>query len=138
MNAVQLGIYNFFIATTGGNHNSLYNSVSGRMYFVEAPQNATFPYIVWHIITNDDRINFTSDKLDLIIQFDIHSSSATSQELGTIYGYLNTLYNRSSPTITGYRVVSFRKENSRGPLKFEDTNNWMYQIRYLLKIEPSS
>ena len=138
MNVVIEGIYNYFVATSAGIHNTAYNAVGGRFYLVEAPQNSTFPYIVWHIITNDGQFNFTSDKAELVIQFDVHSSTATAQECGTIIGYLKTLYHKKSPTITGYRVVSFREDNLRGPLKFEDTDFWVYQARYLLKIEPSS
>ena len=140
MNVVLAGIYNKFIATSGtpAVHNSFYLAVGGRMYFQEAPQNATFPYCVWNIITNDDWLNFSSDKLDIIIQFDLHSSTATAEEIGNLYTYLNSLYHKSSPTITGYRVVHFRRNATRGPSKDEDTDWWLYQVRYLLRIEPSS
>lgn len=140
MNVVLSGIYSKFTATSGDPpvHNSFYNAIGGRMYFQEAPQNATFPYCVWNVITNDDLLNFSSDKTDMIIQFDLHSNANTAEEVGNLYSYLNSLYHKASLSISGYRVVHFRRNNTRGPSKDEDTNWWLYQVRYLLRIEPSS
>lgn len=139
MNVIKTGIYNLFVATSGSpaTHNSFYTAISGRQYFGEAPQGATFPYCAWGFVDKTDLINFTSDKNKVILQFDIVSNSSTSEEIGNLETYLKALYHRSSPTITGYRVVHMRWNTDRGPWRDPDNSWWMYQARFELKIEPS-
>jgi hypothetical protein len=140
MNVVKTGIYNLFTATSGSPavHNSFYLGVGGRLYYDKAPQDVSFPYAVWGIITDTDSINFSSDKNEFVIQFDIFSDTATSEEIGNLQVYLKSLYHKSSPSITGYRVVHIRRTSSRGPFRDLDYEWWLYQARFILKIEPSS
>lgn len=134
MTGLLSGIYNKFTELTGGNHNSLYNSVSGKMYLTEAPQGTTYPYIVYHLITGTQNYQFVENFEEVVIQFDIVSQNSSSTEANTIFGYLMSLYDECTLTVTGYSHIRMDRHYYSLDRYVED-NVWVYVSRYSVLIQ---
>ena len=68
MNSLYKAIYNKYNADTG---HGAYTNVEGRFYHNYAPQEATFPYIVYFSVTDINDIDFGEEREDFTIQFNI-------------------------------------------------------------------
>lgn len=99
MNALFTAIYSKM--TTGPP--AVYTSVGGRIYLKKGPQQATFPYIVYDLITSIDNLNFTDDNEIFFLQFDIFTENNSATSAGTILANLKALLDDCSLSVTGYR-----------------------------------
>ncbi|MFH2075420.1 MAG: DUF3168 domain-containing protein [Pseudomonadota bacterium] len=97
-------------AATDYAENALYTAIGGRMYHVKAPQSATFPYVVYEIITATDELDFSQELQVFQVQFDIFTENNSASSAGTILGYLESLYDDCSMTVTGWRFLSMVRE----------------------------
>ena len=139
MNAISTGIYTKGIAA--GNFNT---SIGGRLYFVKAPQNPTYPFVVFFLFNHNIECfyNNVSDSTeaidDITCQFNIHSNNInSSSEAGTILGYLLTQFNNTRLTISGYRVHRMEVKNIYGPFWIEEDENWVYSVEFNFVIQKS-
>lgn len=128
MKALFTGIFNLF--TTGTP--AIYTSVGGRLYLTEAPQNTSFPYIVYYLISNDYDFQFEEDYEEFIIQFNIFDDDASASDIGTYFENLKSLYDWSSPTVTGYSVINFTREFAQ---LARDDDVWQYTVQYRVLLE---
>ena len=129
MKAHFTGIYNLF--TTGPP--TIYTNVGGRFYLTEAPQNTTFPYIVYYVEGNDYDYQFVEDFEDFIIQFNIFDDDVSSaSNIGTYFENLKSLFDWSTPTIAGYTVVRFVRQFAT---LARDDEVWQYTIQYQVLLE---
>lgn len=107
MNSLLKGIWDHFSATTGS---GFYNDVSGRMYHILAPQQATFPYCVYFSVSDVDDLDFTDEHEDFLIQFNIFSQNNSALEAGTLLESLKTMFDNCSLTVTGWRHLQFQRD----------------------------
>lgn len=111
MNALFTGIYSAFTAGAPGSPTALYTALSGRMYLKKAPQEATFPYVVYDLITAIDELDFTDENETFILQFDIFTQNNSASSAGSILGNLKTLYDDCSLTVVGYRHLYMTRDS---------------------------
>ena len=108
MNSLFRGIWDRFSTTTGS---GFYNDVSGRMYHNKAPQAATFPYCVYFSVYDFDELDFTDEREDFLIQFNIFSQNNSASEAGDLLEALKTMFDNCSLTVTNWRHLNFQRDN---------------------------
>ena len=75
---------------------ALNTSIGGRLYKGRAPSGATYPYVIYRIVS-DVPINTFQENLErVLIQFSIYSTASGSTEVEDIYSDLKTLYDDCS------------------------------------------
>ena len=80
---------------------ALASHIGTRLYKGRAPDDATYPYIVFMIVSNMPEKTFSEDFETTVIQFSIFSSTSGSTEAENIYTDLKTLYDECAMTVTG-------------------------------------
>jgi hypothetical protein len=80
-------------------------NVGGRIYFDQAPDGATMPYIVFSIVVGVSLDTFTDKITDTTIQFDMFSSSTSVTEISTIYANLRALFDDAVFAVTSNTLV---------------------------------
>lgn len=91
------------------------NSIGSRFRNGRAEDGEQYPYCVFLLPVSADPVwlsTFTEDIEDLIIQFSIFSALHSPSEAWTIYGYLNTLFEDCTLTITGANLIQFSRSNT--------------------------
>jgi len=86
-------------------------NVGGRIYFEQAPEGATMPYIVFYITSSNPSDTFTERVTDTYIQFSMFSSSSSVSEIGTIYANLRTLFDYATLTVSGNTFLRCEWQN---------------------------
>lgn len=115
-------------------HNAFYTSVSGKLYKERAPQTATLPYAVYHIISDVPTWTFTTTFENTRIQFDLYSKEESSSEVEDMYTNLKALFDWCSLTITGNVHLYMRRELAR--LSKDPVDDvWGYNVDYLTMME---
>lgn len=94
MNNLLTAIYSKFTGST------LSTAVGGRIYLDEAPENTAYPYVVYQIISSVPEDHFNEYLDNTLIQFSLFSDSRSASEVSTLYGYLKTLFDDATLTIT--------------------------------------
>ena len=79
---------------------ALADHIGTRLYKGRAPENATYPYIVFMIVSNVPEKTFSENFGITTIQFSIFSSTSGSTEAENIYTDLKTLYDECAMTVT--------------------------------------
>ena len=108
MNSLFQAMYNHFSNTTTS---GFYNDVSGRMYLNKAQQGASFPYCVYFSVADIDELDFTDEREDFTLQFDIYSQNNSALEAGNLLESLKTMFDNCSLTVTGWNHLQFRRGN---------------------------
>jgi len=106
MNSLFSAIYNHFSATTGS---GFYNDISGRMRLNKAEQGDSFPYCVYFSVSDLDEVDFSDEREDLLLQFNIFSQNNSALEAGTLLESLKTMFDDCSLTVTGWRHLEFSR-----------------------------
>jgi len=106
MNSLFQAVYNRFSSTTGS---GLYNDVSGRMYLGHASQGATFPYCVYFSVSDIDELDFSDERENFLLQFNIYSQNNSVLEAGNLLESLKTMFDNCSLTVTGWRHLQFKR-----------------------------
>lgn len=107
MNALFKAIWDQFAATTT---TGFYNEVSGRMYHNVAPQQAPFPYAVYFSVSDVDELDFTDEREDFLIQFNIFTQDNSALPAGNLLESLKTMYDNASLTVTDWRHLKFQRD----------------------------
>jgi|WetSurMetagenome_2_1015567.scaffolds.fasta_scaffold763976_2 hypothetical protein len=113
--------------------NSLYTSVGGRMYNTEAPQNVTWPYIVFSFPTRNPDYMFTSEFENVRMQFSIFSLSQSTTEVDAIGKNLQTMFDWCALSVSGYFHVFMRRINNTQ--RKDDRPSWINVIEYRVMVE---
>ena len=106
MNSLFQAIYNKFNATTS---HGAYTNIDGRFYLNNAPQNTTFPYVVYFSVSDINDLDFTEEHEDFLIQFNIFSQNNSAIEAGQILTNFKSLFDNCSLTVTGWRHLQFQR-----------------------------
>lgn len=109
-------------------------SIGGRLFIGEAPQESTFPYCVYYLITNTPDDTLMESGEEFTIQFNIFSESNSPTEACNIYEYLKTLYDHTSLTITGYNHTHTWRTFAT-LTKDEEDDIWQYSVEYRIRID---
>lgn len=134
MNVLFAGIYNEM--GTAGSPTALYTAIGGRLYLGQAPQEATFPYVVYDLITQYDELDFSDEIKIFQIQFDIYSQNNSATEAGTVLASLETVYNNCALTVTGWRHLSMILDFMIPNNDFEEVPPVRgYSVQYKIELE---
>jgi len=125
MNELFKGIYAKYKSSTGAG--SLYADLTGGLYNTEVPQNTTYPYAAFYLISNVPHWTFDSTMENSIVQFSIFDDRAGVNNIGNLYKELTDLYDWTDLTSTGYHSIFLKRESSNLQ-KNEDV--WMATIDY--------
>lgn len=112
---------------------TLLNSVNGRMKHGRPVAGWSFPYILYSFPNLPQTNVFQSSSpvvASVSIYFDVWSSNDFyAAEAGLIAGYLKTVFDGASLTMTGYQntVISRISDN---PTQDDDTGLWHAQLGY--------
>ena len=106
MNVLFEAINDKYNANTG---HGAYTSIDGRCYHNVAPQGATFPYAVYFSVSNIDELDFTDEREDFIIQFNIFTKNSSSIEKGQILENFKSLWDDCSLTVTDWSHINFQR-----------------------------
>ena len=96
-------------------------SIGGRLYKARAPQNPTWPYAVYYIITDVPQDTFTDKIEEALIQFSVFSQASGSTEIEDIVTNLKALFDNCSLTITGNTHIMMNRQGSSLTSIPEDT-----------------
>lgn len=96
MNNLLTGIMTKFTTAPA----TLSGTVGGRIYFEQAPEGATLPYIVFYITSSNPADTFTEEVTDTYIQFSLFSNSTGVSEISTMYANLRTLFDDAILSVT--------------------------------------
>jgi hypothetical protein len=111
---------------------SLSGATTG-IYFSQAPQNATMPYIVVHGIAMTPK-RYLTDELeeDARIQFSIWSDNSGVAQIGTIYEYLNICFDEADIDIDDYTNIRLEREMTTPPMRVDETWHMAVDFRWLV------
>lgn len=132
MKKFYTGLMTYFNAAP---HNSFYNDIGGRLYNTYAPERTVMPYAVFQHISSRPADTFTETMDEILIQFTIFSTSASSSEIHTAMVDLKTLFDNASFSVTGATVVQFvRGGEGLTSEEFETVDGlqrgWSYYVEY--------
>ena len=126
-------IYSKFTGSTGAG--TLFEDLEGRMHFAEAPQGQTYPYGVFHEISNVPSWTFDADMENYLIQFNLFDdASSGSARINTAFTSLTDLYDWCDLSVSGYSHIYMKREFSNLTRESED-KIWNYVIQYRIETE---
>jgi hypothetical protein len=118
---------------------SFATAIGSRFYQGEAPiGGADYPYVVFKIVTNRPDNTMSSSYEDVVIQFDLFSTASGTTEIHTIYGYLKSLYDECSLSISGGDTLIWMHRNFASFMPEEHTTPsgtsrvWAYHVEYTI------
>ena len=89
----------------------LYTSIGGRLYKGYGPEGATYPYVVFFVVTDIPEYPGGKTIEQYLIQFSIFSAVSESTEIEGILTNLRALYDWCTLTITGNTSIYFMRGN---------------------------
>jgi hypothetical protein len=130
MKALQDGLYTKL--TTSNTFNT---AIGGRIYFDEAPQDATFPYCVYFMQDNVQDWTFNSNIENFIIQISLYSSDSSDLQMQDLYTKLVALldYKSTTLTVSGYTNPYLKRVFTNGPSRIDGV--WSCDVRFEIEIE---
>ena len=108
MNSLFTAIWNRFSATTS---TGFYNDISGRLRLNGALQSDPFPYCVYFSVDDDNELDFSDEREDFLLQFNIFTQNSSASQAGTLLESLKTMFDDCSLTVTGWRHLQFQRGN---------------------------
>ena len=127
MQVLLNGIYSKFTGSTGAG--SLYALLGGRLRFSEARQKETYPYGVYHLISDVPEYTFRETIENALIQFNLFDDDSSATDINTAFTALTTLYDWATISIDGYTSVYMQRELS---YLLRESDVWNYMIQYRL------
>ncbi|MHB8871225.1 MAG: hypothetical protein ACYC5G_02075 [Candidatus Doudnabacteria bacterium] len=119
-------------------------SIGGRFYFVKAADAATYPYVVYFILSDKPEYYLNSQSTNASnfenfrIVFNVHSNIvSSSSEAGTILGYLKTHFDDCDLTVTGWNDIKIERRNTIGPFWDQTIGEWIYSVEYEIILQKS-
>ena len=112
----------------------LKTALSSQLYPHEAEQTATFPYGIYYIITENTDYNFTDEEENITVQFTYFSDDHGPAEILTLEGYSKALFDNAVMSVTGYRLLQFKRSDTR-LLKDAEMDTWSLIVEYDVMIE---
>jgi len=131
---IAKGIMNYFKSSF------LNDTLNGRLYFQQAPQDVSFPYAVFYFNGASHEELMSSTSINNIIECDLQFNIFDdSQDGGTriteIAGLLDNAFHWAQINVNGYSYIKMQRENIQ-PVMFID-EIWQVVINYTLGIQQS-
>jgi hypothetical protein len=89
-------------------------SIGSRLYDGRAPQNPTWPYAVYYLISSVPDRTFAEDMTDCIVQFSVFSAASAQTEILDIGTNLIALYDNAVLTASGWKQIFMELANGEG------------------------
>lgn len=125
MKEIFTGVYDRL--TSAGSFNT---AIGGRVYILEAPQRSTFPYCVFFPVVHTPGYTFTSITEEMLLQISLFDEDESPDALETLYGYLASLMDDCTLTISGYVCESCVRESAQLARGDDYWHHWTtYRIR---------
>ena len=123
-------IYTHFSA--GGDFNT---DIGGRLYLYEAPQDATFPYCVYTMISAASEFYMGIEEWrDIDIQFNIYTKDHSTSNVLTFADQLAEMFDDAAVSVTGYGTVKFSR-NFMALLRDPEDGSWQHSTQYQVWLE---
>jgi len=133
---LQTAIVTKFNELTGGNHNTFYTGIGGRMYFRRIPNTEpTFPYCIFYFGSNVNDYQFTEEFDNVVVQFSIFSNTSSSSELGNLFTYAKTLFDWSRLTVSNYTFLKMERIYASHGDWIPEEEVWQTVIQYRILLE---
>ena len=133
MNSLFTAIYDRFSSTTSS---GFYNDISGRLRHNKASQGDTFPYCVYFSVSDIDELDFTDEREDFTLQFDIFTQKNSGTEAGNLLESLKTMFDNCSLTVTGWNHLQFQRKQIYPNNDFsQDPSIQGYSVEYDVLLE---
>jgi hypothetical protein len=115
-------------------------SIGGRLYKGRAPQNPTFPYVVYYLISDNPRNTFAERIEDVLIQFSIFSTASGSTEIEDIFANLKSLYDNCDLSIVGNTHLMMERQGASLTSGEMDVTAgtgeyWQYDVDYSIMMK---
>lgn len=134
MKALTTAIYGKLAGST------LSTAIGGRLYKGRAVDGATYPYIVYKVVSDVPENTFREYLERVVIQFSLFSSASGTTEIEDMFGYLKALYDDCNFSITGQTLLWMRRSNAG--LFVEDHTTvsgtvqvWHYAVDYSIMVK---
>jgi len=115
--------------------NSFKTAVNGQFYSGMADQeNATYPYSVYYLITDDSDWTFSEDIETVALQisiFDNHNSPGTVLDA---YEYLKSLFDDCILTVSGWDFVRMHRQQMT-MLRDDTMGTWHLAVDYEIELQ---
>lgn len=133
MNELFKGIYSKYKSSTGAG--TLYADLTGGLYNTEVPQDTSYPYAAFYLISNVPHWTFDATMENSMVQFSIFDDRSGVNNIGNLYQELIDLYDWTDLSSTGNYYHVFMKRESSNLLKNEDVFQYVvnYRIEYQKK-----
>ena len=111
--------------------------VSSRFYEEEAPENPTYPYVVFYDMGNHYAFDeFLKPNEFQTIEFSVFDDGYSNEVVKNIYKAIVALFDNceQSLSVNGFTVIECLREMSiltRDP----DDNSWSYKVQYEIQLE---
>ena len=110
-------------------------SIGGRLYKGRAPQNPTWPYAVYFIVSDVPQDTFTEGIEEVRVQFSIFSKASSSTEIEDAFASLWALFDDCVLSITSATHLSMTRGDATltsGELDVADGSGeyWQYDVDY--------
>jgi len=115
------------------------NHIGARMYPTQAPQGATFPYVVYQLVPSGIDWTLCADMKfeDTSIQFDLFSSDTDDIEIHGMFTDLTALYDWCVLSVTGYTCHYMHRELFflTRDAEIGVSGVWKYIVQYAVLLE---
>lgn len=134
MKNLSTAIYTKFTGSTFS------TSVGGRLYKHRAPQNPTWPYAVFFILSDMPTDTFVENIEEVDILFQIFSSTSSSSEIEDAFTALCATFDDCVLSVTGNTFLSMERQmGSLSSIPEETTTGtgefWQYDVEYKIRIK---
>ena len=107
-NEIKTALYSKLTGSSTWNTN-----IGGRVYYLTAPQNPTYPYCVFSIFADSNTFDSASEWEETFWQFSIFDKDSSSGDIGTLESNLIDLLYGFELEPTNYTQIQFRREANR-------------------------
>ncbi len=137
MNTLKAAIFSKFNTSP---RTTFYNAVSGRFYYVEAPQDTAKPYAVYQFPSGVAANTFDGKIKDLVMQIKVFSDGASSSEADDIAAKCTAVFDYLRLTV-GSKEAHFIPEAEPVSMKVQENPTepgyWMAVVGYRVLYQKS-
>jgi hypothetical protein len=118
---------------------SLETDIGGRLFKSRAPEGTPYPYVVYFVVADVAAPVFAHLGEEVLVQFSLFSSQASSVEIEQIFDDLRAVYDLATLSITGSTQIQMERQTT-GPCILEDHTTgegtaevWHYPVEYRIR-----
>jgi hypothetical protein len=109
---------------------SLSASLTG-LYNTQAPQDVTFPYGVFQLISDTPDWTFSENFENILLQFNLFSDTSDPVEICDLFELLKTAFDFLELSVANYETVSMIRENAN----LTRDGYWQYNVTYRILLQ---